>query len=131
MTSTALKPKSLQGITDLIDVYCDGPEGDEIGTLAKGTVRGYTFNPTLFKSLGVTDYLGHCRKVSLLCGELPVPLKAPRYTANQFLGELRWLGIRPSPSYVALPSSMRQGSSIGFQRTFFGEYRHVASIKRR
>ena len=27
----------------------------------------------------------------------------PQYTARQFLGELRWLGIRPSPSYVGEP----------------------------
>jgi putative transposase len=27
----------------------------------------------------------------------------PQYTADQFLGELRWLGIRPSPSYVGEP----------------------------
>ncbi len=27
----------------------------------------------------------------------------PQYTAHQFLGELAWLGIRPSPSYVGEP----------------------------
>ena len=27
----------------------------------------------------------------------------PQYTAHQFRGELRWLGIRPSPSYVGEP----------------------------
>ena len=27
----------------------------------------------------------------------------PQYTARQFLGELAWLGIRPSPSYVGEP----------------------------
>lgn len=27
----------------------------------------------------------------------------PQYTARQFRGELRWLGIRPSPSYVGEP----------------------------
>jgi len=27
----------------------------------------------------------------------------PQYTADQFLDELRWLGIRPSPSYVGEP----------------------------
>ncbi len=29
--------------------------------------------------------------------------RGPQYTAHQFLGELRWLGIRPSPSYVGEP----------------------------
>ena len=27
----------------------------------------------------------------------------PQYTADQCLGELRWLGIRPSPSFVGEP----------------------------
>jgi transposase InsO family protein len=27
----------------------------------------------------------------------------PQYTAPQFLGELAWLGIRPTPSYVGEP----------------------------
>ena len=27
----------------------------------------------------------------------------PQYTAHQFLGELAWLGIRPTPSYVGEP----------------------------
>ena len=27
----------------------------------------------------------------------------PQYTADQFLGELAWLGIRASPSYVGEP----------------------------
>jgi putative transposase len=29
--------------------------------------------------------------------------RGPQYTAHQFLGELRWLGIRPTPSYVGEP----------------------------
>ncbi len=29
--------------------------------------------------------------------------RGPQYTAHQFRGELRWLGIRPTPSYVGEP----------------------------
>jgi transposase InsO family protein len=29
--------------------------------------------------------------------------RGPQYTAHQFLGELRWLGTRPTPSYVGEP----------------------------
>jgi transposase InsO family protein len=29
--------------------------------------------------------------------------RGPQYTAHQVLGELRWLGIRPTPSYVGEP----------------------------
>jgi putative transposase len=29
--------------------------------------------------------------------------RGPQYTAHQFLGELRWPGIRPTPSYVGEP----------------------------
>ena len=44
---------------------------------------------------------GYARKIALGLG-LRMDW-GPQYTAHQFLGELRWLGIRPSPSYVGEP----------------------------
>lgn len=46
-------------------------------------------------------FLGYAPKIALGLG-----LRhdwGPQYTANQFLGELRWLGIRSSPAYVGEP----------------------------
>ena len=48
-----------------------------------------------------THYRSYARKVALGLG-----LRhdwGPQYTAHQFLGELRWLGIRSTPSYVGEP----------------------------
>ena len=41
----------------------------------KSLIKGYTFNPTLFKILNVTDYLGHCNKLLETCENIPVSLE--------------------------------------------------------
>jgi len=41
--------------------------------------------------------------------------RGPQYMAHQFLGELRWLGIRPTPSYVGEPQCNTSWSA-GFGR---------------
>jgi len=49
----------------------------------------------------LTHYKRYVKKVALGLG-----LRhdwGPQYCANQFLGELRWLGIRSTPSYVGEP----------------------------
>ncbi len=51
-----------------IDIYIDGPTEIEMTKLTNENVRGYTFNPTLFKRLGVTNYIEHCQKVQLYHG---------------------------------------------------------------
>lgn len=56
-------------------VYCDGPTLEEISGHDGGVVRGYTFNPTLFRGLGVVDYASHSRKVVDVCRGLPVSLE--------------------------------------------------------
>jgi transposase InsO family protein len=43
------------------------------------------------------------------------PRWGPQYTAHQFQGELRWLGIRSSPSYVGEPEC--NGIAERFMRT--------------
>ena len=46
-----------------IKIYIDGPTQDEMIELSGQDIAGFTFNPTLFKSLGVTDYLSHSKEV--------------------------------------------------------------------
>ena len=64
--------ESKKPIHDLIDIYCDGPTVEEIATSDRNIVKGYTFNTSLFKRLGVTDYLTHCKKVVKHCDSMPV-----------------------------------------------------------
>ena len=58
-----------------IQIYIDGPTEDEMKELVGKNISGYTFNPTLFKNLGVKDYLGHSKKVLEISNNLPVSLE--------------------------------------------------------
>ena len=57
------------------EIYCDGPTLEEMAGHDSDVVRGYTFNPTLFRGLGVVDYASHSRKVVDGCRGLPVSLE--------------------------------------------------------
>ena len=46
-----------------IDIYIDGPSEDEMRGLSGHEISGFTFNPTLYKSLGVKDYVGYSQKI--------------------------------------------------------------------
>ena len=55
-----------------LQVYIDGPTEDEMKELSNEDISGYTFNPTLFKNLGVTDYLGHSKEMQKIANGLPI-----------------------------------------------------------
>ena len=104
-------PTGLRGWTEEIDIYCDGPTADEIETLARGAVRGYTFNPTLFRSLGVVDYLSHCRTVSELCGDLPVSLEVFADDEDGMIRQAKILHGLSDNVFVKIPVTYTDGSS--------------------
>ena len=46
-----------------IQIFADGPKLEEITSLDTNLVKGFTFNPTLFRNLGVSNYLDYCKKL--------------------------------------------------------------------
>ena len=59
-----------------ISIFVDGPSNDDIEKYNKyETVFGYTFNPTLFRQLNITDYLEHCKNLVKICDNLSVSLE--------------------------------------------------------
>ena len=46
-----------------IQIYLDGPSLDQIKECDQLLVDGFTFNPSLFKSLGAIDYVSFCRDI--------------------------------------------------------------------
>jgi transaldolase len=47
-----------------IDIYLDGPTKKEIFFTKSKLIKGYTYNPSIFKNLGVKNYLSACRTIS-------------------------------------------------------------------
>jgi len=57
-----------------IDIHVDGPTLTEMKEFSR-QADGFTFNPTLFRSLGVTDYLQHCKQLVELESSKPLSLE--------------------------------------------------------
>ena len=70
---------------DKIKIYLDGPTLKEIQDPLNSNIYGYTFNPTLFKNLGVKDYLDHCRKIQAISDSKPISLEVIGDTYNDMI----------------------------------------------
>jgi len=102
---------SNKSVSDLISIYNDGPTLDEIRNLRKEIIKGYTFNPSLFKALGVKDYLYHCKKISTQCNDLPVSLEVIADTKDEMIRQGRLLREISDNIYVKIPITYTNGES--------------------
>ena len=94
-----------------IEIYADGPTLEEIDGFDKTLVKGYTFNPTLFKMLGVIDYLGHCEKLLKTCDTLPVSLEVFADEEDEMIRQAKILGALGENVYVKIPITNTSGES--------------------
>ncbi len=62
-------------MSNKIEIYHDGPKEDQITNLISTKISGFTFNPTIFKKLQISDYLDACKKFSKLANNKPVSLE--------------------------------------------------------
>jgi len=58
-----------------ISIYLDGASFNELESFDRKIVKGFTYNPSLFRSFDVKNYLLHCKKVSQMVYPLPVSLE--------------------------------------------------------
>jgi len=94
-----------------IEIYADGPTLGEISGFDKNLIKGYTFNPTLFKMLKVTDYLGHCKKLLQTCDRLPVSLEVFADEPDEMIRQAKILGALGNNVYVKIPITNTSGES--------------------
>jgi len=94
-----------------IQIYADGPTLEEIDGFDKNLIKGYTFNPTLFKMLGVINYLGHCEKLLKTCDTLPVSLEVFADEEDEMIRQAKILGALGKNVYVKIPITNTSGES--------------------
>jgi len=94
-----------------IEIYADGPTLEEINGFDRTLIKGYTFNPTLFKMLRVTDYIGHCRKLLQTCDILPVSLEVFADEKDEMIRQAKILGSFGKNVYVKIPITNSSGES--------------------
>jgi transaldolase len=103
--------QSKKPIYDLIDIYSDGPTLDEIATSDRNIVKGYTFNPSLFKNLGVTNYLKHCKKVINHCDSMPVSLEVFADSKDDMIRQARLLKELGKNINIKIPITYTNGET--------------------
>ena len=94
-----------------IEIYADGPTLEEIDGFDKTLVKGYTFNPTLFKMLGVIDYMEHCEKILKTCDTFPVSLEVFADEEDEMIRQAKILGALGENVYVKIPITNTSGKS--------------------
>lgn len=94
-----------------IDIYADGPTLEEMAGFDPKLVRGYTFNPTLFRTLKVADYLAHCRELLKACGGAPISFEVFADDKDNMLRQARILGALAPNVYVKIPITFCSGET--------------------
>mgnify|MGYP000512905719 CR=1 FL=1 len=94
-----------------LDIYIDGPSKDEMNDLFDQNISGFTFNPTLFKSLGVIDYLGHSQKIQKLSNGLSISLEVIGDNYEEMVIQGRKLASLGDNVFVKIPITFTSGES--------------------
>ncbi|MCB9229565.1 MAG: transaldolase [Deltaproteobacteria bacterium] len=93
------------------DIYLDGGNLDQVKDFAKDLLKGFTFNPSLFRKLGVKDYFQHSVKVVEACRGLPVSLEVLDDTIEGIIRQGRILGEIADHVFVKVPVQLTTGQS--------------------
>jgi len=94
-----------------LDIYIDGPSEDEMKDLFDQNISGFTTNPTLFKSLGVSDYLGHSHKIQKLSNGLPISLEVIGDNYEDMVVQGKKLASLGDNVFVKIPITFTSGDS--------------------
>lgn len=94
-----------------LHIYIDGPTQEEMIEMSNESISGFTFNPTLFKNLGVTDYLDYSKRMQQISGSLPISLEVIGDTYEEIVIQGRKLAELGSNVYVKIPITYTSGES--------------------
>lgn len=91
-----------------IDIHLDGPTLIEMEEFSK-KVDGFTFNPTLFRNLGVTNYLEHCKCLAELEKTKPISLEVFADDATSMIKQAEILSDLGKNVFVKVPITFTNG----------------------
>jgi len=95
-----------------INIYLDGPNYDQIKkNLKNREIKGYTFNPSLFKKLNVKNYLSACIKFAKLVYPKPISLEVFADNEEEIFQQALILSKVAQNVEVKIPISYTNGKS--------------------
>jgi len=95
-----------------IKIYSDGAEIDKmLQDYNSGVVSGFTTNPTLMKTGGVTDYLGFAKEVLSKIKDLPISFEVFSDNIDEMEEQAYKLRDLAENVYIKIPVQNTQGES--------------------
>lgn len=92
-----------------IDIFLDGPTLEEIKSTNSSAIKGYTFNPSLFRANKVTNYLMHCKKLIKLIDNKPVSLEVIADDEKNMIRQAEILSDLGKNVFVKIPITNTKG----------------------
>lgn len=94
-----------------IQVYLDGPNLEQLKNHDTSLIDGFTFNPTLFKSLGAKNYLDFCKKILNIEKVRPVSLEIISDDYENSIIQAEKLASLSPNVFVKVPISFTNGET--------------------
>ena len=94
-----------------LKLYCDGPNLKEIKMDFGSQIDGYTFNPSLFKKNGATDYVKYSEEILEKCSDKPVSLEVFADDESGMINQGKILNKLGKNVFVKIPITFTNGDS--------------------
>jgi transaldolase len=94
-----------------IKIFYDGPSILEIKKKKTVKISGYTFNPSLFRALGIKDYLVGCKKIIKYTRSLSTSLEVIADSEKEMIKQSEILSSIGKNVYVKIPVTYTNGNS--------------------
>ena len=94
-----------------IKLYADGPTTNEINDKYVVNIDGYTFNPSLFKKNGASNYLEYSKMIISECKKKPVSLEVFADDEENMIRQGKLLNSLADNVYVKIPIVYTNGKS--------------------
>lgn len=93
-----------------IELYADGLNLDEFGKDYSIEIDGYTFNPSIFRKNGATNYLDYSKKIVQKSGDKPLSLEVFADDINEMINQAKILNSLSKNIYVKIPITFTNGN---------------------
>jgi transaldolase len=98
-------------MSNKIKIFFDGPSLIEIKKIKNVRISGYTFNPSLFKALGIKNYLEGCKKIVKHTKSLSTSLEVIADNEKDMIKQAEILSSIGKNVYVKIPITYTNGKS--------------------
>tara|TARA_X000000950_G_C13684818_1_gene565474 strand:+ start:56 stop:763 length:708 start_codon:yes stop_codon:yes gene_type:complete len=92
-------------------LFCDGPNLNEINLDLGIQIDGYTFNPSLFKKNGASNYIEYSKKILEECSNKPVSLEVFADDKDSMIVQGKKLNSLGDNVFVKIPITYTNGKS--------------------